>query len=86
MDWAETIARRDENHLSIGIWFHLYKRFYGTTENLQNIMEAENITLTKHSKLHPAFPFLELFLLAQVIQADRILAELIKIRKLLGKQ
>ena len=24
MDWAKTTARRDKNHLSFGIWCHLY--------------------------------------------------------------
>ena len=27
MDWAETTARRDEKHLSVGIWGVLYLRF-----------------------------------------------------------
>ena len=29
MDWAETTARRDKKHLSIGIWCDLHWRFYG---------------------------------------------------------
>ena len=24
LDWAKTTARRDEKHLSLGIWYHLY--------------------------------------------------------------
>ena len=30
MDWAKTTARRDENHLSFGIWFILYQTFDGS--------------------------------------------------------
>ena len=30
MDWAKTTARRDEKHLSFGIWCPLYQRFYGS--------------------------------------------------------
>ena len=29
MDWSKTTARRDENHLSFGIWGVLYYRIYG---------------------------------------------------------
>ena len=29
MDWADTTARWNKNHLSFGIWCVLYKRFYG---------------------------------------------------------
>ena len=29
MDWAQTTARRDENHLSFDIWRVLYQRLYG---------------------------------------------------------
>ena len=30
MDWTKTTARRDENHLSFGIWFILYQTFDGS--------------------------------------------------------
>ena len=30
MDWAKTTTRRDEEHLSFGIWCGLYQRFYGS--------------------------------------------------------
>ena len=29
MDWTKATARRDEKHLSFGIWCNLYYRFYG---------------------------------------------------------
>ena len=29
VDWAKTMARRREKHLSFGIWYDLYWRFYG---------------------------------------------------------
>ena len=29
MDGAETTARPDNKHLSLGIWCDLYQRFYG---------------------------------------------------------
>ena len=32
MDWAKTTARRDEKHLSFGIWCDLYQRFYGSKQ------------------------------------------------------
>ena len=32
MDWANTTLRRDENHLSFGIWCVWYKRLYGTSD------------------------------------------------------
>ena len=34
VDWADTDARRDENHLSFGIWCDLYYRFYGKFNSL----------------------------------------------------
>ena len=30
MDWAETTARQDENHLSFDIWCAVYYRFEGS--------------------------------------------------------
>ena len=37
LDWAKTIARRDEKHLSLGIWCVLYSRFYGTCHAVYHI-------------------------------------------------
>ena len=34
MDWTKTTARRDENHLSLGIWCTLYQRFDGISQDL----------------------------------------------------
>ena len=33
MDWEKAIARRDESHLSCGIWCALYNMFYGNQFN-----------------------------------------------------
>ena len=33
MNWAKTTARRDENHLSLGIWCVLYYRLYVNQKN-----------------------------------------------------
>ena len=33
MDWTKTTARQNEKHLSLGIWFTLYKRFYGSSNS-----------------------------------------------------
>ena len=35
MDWAQTTARRDENHFSLGIWCVLYWGFYGISRAFQ---------------------------------------------------
>ena len=46
MDWADKTARRDENHISFGIWCALYKRFYGMLHN------TNDVTLWVNSSQH----------------------------------
>ena len=36
LDWAKPIARRDEKHLTLGIWCVLYWRFYGSSNSIPN--------------------------------------------------
>ena len=46
MDWAETTARPDEKHLSVGIWCTLYLRFDSTS--------ATKIGLRLHLPVYPS--------------------------------
>ena len=40
MDWAQTTARRDENHLSFDIWCVSYKRHYSVSVGGNGVIQC----------------------------------------------
>ena len=51
MDWAKTTTKRDQNHLSFGIWCDLYHRFYGTYIHLIYLVHDRSLSTCIEKKL-----------------------------------